>query len=103
MGGSDHTSRTLKLSKWAPGMMVINRGSFENIDPAAANMASGHSQVKAFNISMASNESGAYDFNTDGIMLGWGLRNDVGIDEEPTTGRIYTVENSVDELERSVS
>lgn len=100
MAGSDHTTRTLKLSKWAPGMMLINRGSNQNIDPIAASMASGHSQVKAFNIS---NATEPYDFDTDGLMLGWGLRNDVGIDEEPTTGRIYSVENSVDQITRSVS
>ncbi|KAF2173252.1 hypothetical protein M409DRAFT_62814 [Zasmidium cellare ATCC 36951] len=98
MAGSDHTSRTLKLSMWVPGMMLINRGSNDNIDPVAANMASGHSQVKAFNIS---NATEPYEFNTDGVMLGWGLRNDVGIDEEPVTGGIYTVENSADEIERS--
>lgn len=32
MTGSDHTSRTLLLSKKAPGMMVINRGSNSNLD-----------------------------------------------------------------------
>ena len=47
------------------------------------------------------NMSGPYDFNTDGLLLGWGLRNDVGLDEEPTTGGIYSVENSVDEMTRN--
>ena len=30
-----------------------------------------------------------------------GLRNDVGVDEHPTTGGIHTVENSVDEMYRN--
>ena len=51
MEGTDHTSRTLLLTKSAPGMIVINRGSFENIDIEARDIGSGHSQVKAFNIS----------------------------------------------------
>jgi len=98
MEGTDHTSRTLLLTKSAPGMIVINRGSFENIDVEARDIGSGHSQVKAFNIS---NVSSPLDFLDDGVLLGWGLRNDVGIAEEPTTGGIWAVENSGDRLNRS--
>ena len=98
MEGTDHTSRTLLLSKSAAGMIVINRGSFENIDVEARDIGSGHSQVKAFNVS---NVSSPLDFLDDGVLLGWGLRNDVGIAEEPTTGGIWAVENSGDQLNRS--
>ncbi|KAI4128909.1 MAG: hypothetical protein LQ347_003984 [Umbilicaria vellea] len=41
-----------------------------------------------------------YDFNTEGVLLGWGLRNDVGIAAHPATGGLYSVENSVDNIER---
>ncbi|WQF86226.1 Putative six-bladed beta-propeller, TolB [Colletotrichum destructivum] len=34
-------------------------------------------------------------------MLGWGLRNSVGMAEEPITGGIWTVENSADQLRRN--
>jgi glucose/arabinose dehydrogenase len=98
MDGSDHTSRTLLLSKKAPGLMVINRGSNSNIDPEASSITTGHSQVKAFNLTNATD--GPYDFNTDGLLLGWGLRNDVGMDEEPLHGGIYSVENSADQISR---
>jgi glucose/arabinose dehydrogenase len=98
MEGTDHTSRTLLLSQAAPGMIVVNRGSFENFDLEAKNVESGHGQVKAFNIS---DVSSPLDFNKDGILLGWGLRNDVGIAEEPNTGGIWSVENSGDQLSRS--
>ncbi|KAK4636173.1 hypothetical protein CLAFUW4_02112 [Fulvia fulva] len=98
MGGSDHTSRTLLLSKSAPGLMVINRGSFSNLDMQAVSVESGVSQIKAFNIT---NSTEPYDFVTEGLLLGWGLRNDVGIAEEPTTGGIYSVENSADRVNRS--
>ncbi|KAI7662954.1 soluble quino protein glucose dehydrogenase [Hortaea werneckii] len=113
MTNSDHTTRTLLLSRKADGVMVVTRGSTSNIDALASDLSTGHSQVKAFNISslgssLSSNSTGAggangsspYNFNTDGVLLGWGLRNEVGIDEEPNTGRIYGVENSVDEMTR---
>lgn len=32
--------------------------------------------------------------------MGWGLRNSVGVAEEPITGGIYSVENSADQLQR---
>ncbi|KAI9700179.1 MAG: hypothetical protein M1820_006847 [Bogoriella megaspora] len=98
MSTEDHTTRTLLLSKKVNGTLVVTRGSTANIDPEAESLSSGHSQVKAFNLT---NLTDTYDFNTDGLLLGWGLRNDVGVDEEPTTGRLYTVENSVDEMNRS--
>lgn len=98
MEGTDHTSRTLLLSQSAPGMIVVNRGSFENIDPEARDIESGHSQVKAFNIT---DSTSPLDFNNDGVLLGWGLRNDVGLAEHPATGGIWAIENSADQLNRS--
>jgi glucose/arabinose dehydrogenase len=98
MEGTDHTSRTLLLSQAVPGMIVVNRGSFENFDLEAKDIESGHGQVKAFNIS---DIFSPLDFNKDGVLLGWGLRNDVGIAEEPNTGGIWSVENSGDQLSRS--
>ncbi|KIW20731.1 hypothetical protein PV08_01309 [Exophiala spinifera] len=97
MTTSDHTTRTLLLSRKAPGMLVVTRGSTSNIDIDAASLESGHSQVKAFNLT---NRTGVYDFDVDGLRLGWGLRNDVGVAEHPESGGIYTVENSADELTR---
>ncbi|KAK3725047.1 hypothetical protein LTR37_000557 [Vermiconidia calcicola] len=98
MTNSDHTTRTLLLSRSAPGMLVITRGSTSNIDALASDIETGHSQIKAFNLN---NMTGSYDFHNDGLLLGWGLRNDVGIAEEPSTGRIYSVENSVDDMMRN--
>lgn len=99
MYGSDHTTRTLLLSKKVPGMMVITRGSLDNIDPTAEVKSSGISQVKAFNLDKL--DSGkTYDFDKDGMLLGWGLRNEVGVAEEPNKGGIYGVENSADDVER---
>ncbi|KAI4145152.1 MAG: hypothetical protein L6R39_003921 [Caloplaca ligustica] len=98
MNTDDHTTRTLLLSQKADGMLVVSRGSTSNIDTEAGLLSSGHSQVKAFNIRNVSNDG--YDFNVDGLRLGWGLRNSVGLVEHPDTGGVYSVENSVDQLVR---
>jgi len=97
MAGTDHTTRTLLLPNKAPGLLVITRGSVSNIDFEATSLSSGHSQVKAFNLQ---NRTGVYDFDSAGLRLGWGLRNDVGIAEHPGSGGIYTVENSADQVTR---
>ncbi|KAL8949658.1 MAG: hypothetical protein Q9222_004259 [Ikaeria aurantiellina] len=98
MTNDDHTTRTLLLSQKVDGMLLVSRGSTSNVDAEAEDLSSGHSQIKAFNINNVS-DSG-YDFNNDGLLLGWGLRNSVGVVEHPDTGGIYSVENSVDELMR---
>lgn len=98
MNTEDHTTRTLLLSQKANGTLVISRGSTSNIDLETIRLSSGHSQLKAFNINEAGDDG--FDFNTDGILLGWGLRNSVGVAEHPDTGGIYSVENSVDEIMR---
>ncbi|KAK0878337.1 hypothetical protein LTR87_007875 [Friedmanniomyces endolithicus] len=97
MTTSDHTTRTLLLPQHAPGLLVVTRGSTANIDPLAEDITTGHSQIKAFNLT---NQTSAYDFDTAGLLLGWGLRNDVGIAEEPLSGGLYSVENSVDQMSR---
>ena len=100
MGDAEgHTTRTLLLSKKAPGMLLISRGSVGNIDLQALDVSTGVSTIKAFNIS--NNTSSAYKHPSDGLLLGWGLRNSVGIAEEPVTGGVYSVENSVDNIQRS--
>jgi glucose/arabinose dehydrogenase len=97
MSGSDHTTRTLVLSKNVPGMLVVARGSTSNIDIQAASLDSGISQVKAFNLN---DRTGVYSYGDDGLLLGWGLRNEVGVAEHPNSGGIYGIENSADQLTR---
>ncbi|KAL8818913.1 MAG: hypothetical protein Q9223_002553 [Gallowayella weberi] len=98
MNTEDHTTRTLLLSQKANGTLVISRGSTSNIDLETIKLSSGHSQLKAFNVNDVADTG--HDFNTEGILLGWGLRNSVGVAEHPDTGGIYSVENSVDEIMR---
>jgi glucose/arabinose dehydrogenase len=98
MTTNDHTTRTLLLSQKAPGMLLVSRGSTSNIDLIAASPASGHSQIRAFNLNNMTGQP--YQFDTAGLRLGWGLRNSVGVAEHPVTGGIYSVENSADQITR---
>ena len=98
MTTSDHTTRTLLVPQRVNGLLVVSRGSTENIDPIAEQLSSGHSQIRAFNLTNITSQG--YNFDTDGLRLGWGLRNSVGVAEHPTTGGIYAVENSADQITR---
>ncbi|KAF2842549.1 soluble quino protein glucose dehydrogenase [Patellaria atrata CBS 101060] len=93
-----HISRTLLLSKKVNGTLVVSRGSEGNFDLQTLDVTSGHSQIKAFDLTDDTNLP--YDYNNDGLLLGWGLRNSVGVAEHPQSGGIYSVENSIDEMER---
>ncbi|KAG7133075.1 hypothetical protein HYQ46_009367 [Verticillium longisporum] len=80
-----------------PGYLVVSRGSGDNLATEAMNIDSGMSQIRAFNI----NNTGSFPIDyLEGRVLGWGLRNSVGVTEEPTSGRFYSVENSVDDVEQ---
>jgi len=78
-------------------MMVVSKGSLSNIDMLATDRRTGSSQVKAFNLT---NSTSPYDYNSDGLLLGWGLRNEVGIGEHPESGGIWGIENSADQMTR---
>jgi glucose/arabinose dehydrogenase len=99
MGGSGHVTRTLLLSRKVDSTLIISRGSDSNIDPAAADVTSGHSQIRAFNIGDLAGDQN-YTYASDGLRLGWGLRNSVGVAEHPVTGGIWSVENSADNIQR---
>jgi len=96
MTNSGHSTRTLHLSSSKPGILLVSRGSQGNNDSEALELSSGHSNIRMFNISSPPEK--AIDF-MDGDLLGWGLRNSVGLTEHPDGG-VWSVENSVDNLER---
>lgn len=97
---TDHTTRTLLLSRKVNGTLLVSRGSTSNNDPGAASISSARSQLKSFNLNDLSDTS-SFDYASTGTILGWGLRNSVGVAEDPNTGGIFSVENSVDNLERN--
>lgn len=96
---SGHTTRTLLMSAKVPGMLLVSRGSVGNLDLQTLDINSGVSTIKAFNVSNVTDT--AYQHPSQGLLLGWGLRNSVGVAEDPASGPIYSVENSVDNIERS--
>lgn len=98
MNNSDHVTRTLLVPQKADGLLVISRGSTSNLDAESEMLSIGRSQIKAFNLTNITDAG--YDFATNGLRLGWGLRNSVGLAEHPLTGGIYSVENSADEVVR---
>lgn len=59
------------------------------MDFGAAQLNSGISQIRAFDINNL--PSGRpYDYPSEGRLMGWGLRNSVGVAEHPVTGGIYS-------------
>lgn len=96
---TQHVSRTLLVSRKVNNTLLVSRGSSGNMDLTAAQLDSGHSQVRVFDIcDLPSGQP--YNYPTDGRLMGWGLRNSVGVAEHPVTGGIYSVENSADQVER---
>lgn len=97
MSSRGYSSRTLLSSKSFPDFLIISRGSEGNFDIHALDPAAGRSMIKAFNVSRMNEKP--YNFTNDGVLLGWGLRNSVGVGEDQLGG-LWSVENSVDQLMR---
>ncbi|KAF2670074.1 soluble quino protein glucose dehydrogenase, partial [Microthyrium microscopicum] len=92
-----HSTRTLLALKKTPGTILVSRGSVGNLDPEARNVNSGDSQIRAFDVSDPFKEH-KY---TDGYLVGWGLRNSVGLGEHPVDGGIWSNENGNDNMNRT--
>ncbi|KAI5860915.1 soluble quino protein glucose dehydrogenase [Durotheca rogersii] len=101
MSSGGHITRTLLAPLTAPDTLLISRGSDGNIDNSTVDAASGKSIIKSFYISDLLASESPKDFNTEGEVFGWGLRNTVGVDEDLTTGNIWSVENSADNIHRN--
>ncbi|KAH8791020.1 hypothetical protein BGZ57DRAFT_949007 [Hyaloscypha finlandica] len=97
---SGHATRTLLISKQNPDQILVQVGSNANIDSATTEASSGRSQARIFSINAlkAGTSSVAY---TTGTLFAWGLRNSIGWAEEPTTGGIWSNENSLDDAKRN--
>ncbi|KAK0672010.1 hypothetical protein QBC41DRAFT_217966 [Cercophora samala] len=100
MTNTDHVSRTLFLSPSHPDLLLVSRGSASNIDPLSIPLENGISQIRAFNISNLTSSTPPYNYPSDGLLIGSGLRNSVGIAEHPLTGGLFSVENNIDQTAR---
>ncbi|KAF2278358.1 soluble quino protein glucose dehydrogenase [Westerdykella ornata] len=94
--GGFHLSRTLLIPRAQPDTLLVQRGSQDNVDTAAAQVNTGRSQIRAFKISQIQNAPVDY---LQGEVLAWGLRNTVGVGEHPNGG-IWSVDNGVDDMQR---
>ncbi|KAM3449440.1 hypothetical protein MY3296_006905 [Beauveria thailandica] len=100
MKQTGHVSRTLLVPRHNSDLLLVSRGSDSNIDKETADISSGRSQLRIFKIpDLVKDGAEAVEY-TAGEVLGWGLRNSVGVADDPTNGHIWTVENSIDNMER---
>ena len=81
-----HPTRAIAVSKSSPDIIIVARGSNGNIDTATTSQSSGRSMIKTFSISKSM--SAASDYVSGGEVLGWGLRNIVGMTEDPVYGGV---------------
>jgi glucose/arabinose dehydrogenase len=96
MNNPDHSTRTLQISPLNPNLLIVSRGSNQNIDLEAGDIDTGRSQVKVFNLSSV--PEGGYDFTTHGEVISWGVRNEVGLTND-RQGNIWGVLNGADQLD----
>lgn len=90
--GGYHQQRTLYVPRGNPNTLLVSVGSEDNLDTATTNPQTGRSMVRAFNLDALSN-SGPVAYNS-GALFGWGLRNTVGVGENPTSGEIVSTSGS---------
>lgn len=87
INGPYHLTRTLRIPKQNPDLLLVQRGSNGNIDSPTTAASAGRSMVKIFKIAdLLAGKS--VDYTASGDMLGYGLRNSVGWGQHPTTGDI---------------
>ncbi|KAI0892079.1 hypothetical protein F4806DRAFT_500448 [Annulohypoxylon nitens] len=99
MDNEDHVTRTLIIPPDRPDLLVISRGSNNNLDNATISPETARSIVKVFDIMKLPNRG--YDYAKDGWNAGYGLRNDVGLVFDGNN-MLWGVENSADQLTREV-
>ncbi|KEY71472.1 hypothetical protein S7711_03538 [Stachybotrys chartarum IBT 7711] len=97
--GGDHRTRTLLVPPQNPSRLIVAHGSISNVDEAAYNVSSGRSQIRIFHHDEFLT-LGSASFTEVGEPYARGLRNVVGLGEDPSTGWIWSVENSMDNFQR---
>ncbi|CAK7212024.1 hypothetical protein SCUCBS95973_001322 [Sporothrix curviconia] len=103
IGGIDqgiHSTRNLLVVAAQPNLLLLQAGSNANFDYQTINKETGRALVKIFDMSKA--PATGYNYKTDGEVLGYGLRNEIGFTADPN-GHIWGVENSGDDFTRTIS
>jgi len=116
MTSAGHVTRSLLLTRNQPPpsnpgddgeempprtYLLVSRGSSANVDTLAGDATSGISQIRAFDVAELYQATTPVDYASGGRLVGWGLRNSVGMGEHPATGSIWSVENSADDMARA--
>lgn len=78
-----NAARTLLIPRAQPDVLLVQVGSNGNLDAGAAEASSGRSQIRIFKL--ADLEAGPKTY-TAGDLLGYGIRNNVAIAEDPQGG-----------------
>ncbi|KAF9057253.1 hypothetical protein BJ165DRAFT_1333787, partial [Panaeolus papilionaceus] len=99
MYNAGHNTRTLLVSKKYPNLLMASVGSNGNIDLPSFTPASGRAQVRVFDWTTLGSSGVPY---TQGRVMGYGLRNDVGLVEDGG-GIVHSVENSMDDGYRTIN
>ncbi|KAH9899079.1 soluble quino protein glucose dehydrogenase [Xylariomycetidae sp. FL2044] len=95
-----HSTRTTVVSPKNPNLIIVSVGSNANWDTATSSPTSGRSMVKVFDMSAV--PANGYAYNTDGVLLAYGLRNEVALAFDPN-GHVWGAENSGDDFTRTVN
>ncbi|KAI2630424.1 soluble quino protein glucose dehydrogenase [Xylaria nigripes] len=95
-----HATRTIAVSPKNSNIILVSTGSNANWDYAAGSPSTGRAAVKAFDMNQAPTDG--YNYDTDGTLVAYGVRNEVGLIFDPN-GHAWGVENSGDEFTRTVN
>jgi len=93
MDSGIHSTRNLLVSPKSPNLVMLQVGSNSNLDMQSAQAATGRAIVKIFDMDKA--PANGFNYKTDGEVLAWGLRNEIGFTADPN-GHVWGVENSGD-------
>jgi hypothetical protein len=72
-----HPSRSTLIPPATPHLLLIQLGSYDNLDMPSLKMETARAVVKVFDLSKAPAEG--YDYVAEGWFLGYGLRNDIAL------------------------
>jgi hypothetical protein len=112
MNNADHITRTIVNPIKNPTLLVVSRGSNDNLDLDSFSSTAGRAMVKVFNLNSV--PSGGYNFTTQGnplsgrylphthpstlspagSVLGYGIRNEVGMVNKPIPLKVLGVYTS---------
>jgi glucose/arabinose dehydrogenase len=93
MSSGIHFTRTVAVVPQQPNLILVQVGSNSNFDMASAQPSTGRAIIKIFDTSKA--PSNGFNYNTEGEVYGYGLRNTIGFVADPA-GNFWGVENSGD-------